>query len=42
MSKDLKTLNLTRYKYAAGALNEFGTMLSGWLKQQGGSGALTT
>ena len=42
LSKDLKLLNLTRYEYAAGALNEVGAMLGGWLKQQGGSGALST
>jgi hypothetical protein len=40
LSKDLKLLTVSRYEYAARAMNEIGAMLGGWLKQQGGQGAL--
>ncbi len=40
LSKDLKLLTVSRYEYAARAINEIGAMLGGWLKQQGGPGAL--
>jgi hypothetical protein len=40
LSKDLKLLTVSRYEYAVRAINEIGAMLGGWLKQQGGPGAL--
>lgn len=42
LSQDLQLLNLKRYAYAAGEMNEVGAMLGGWLKQQGGPGGVPT
>lgn len=35
LSKDLKVLTVSRYEFAARAVNEVGAMLGGWLKHQG-------
>ncbi|MBI2876701.1 MAG: diversity-generating retroelement protein Avd [Candidatus Tectomicrobia bacterium] len=36
VSKDLNLLSLRRYEYAAREINEVGTLLGGWIKQQQG------
>ena len=36
VSKDLQLLSLRRYEYAAREINEVGTLLGGWIKQQQG------
>ena len=34
LAKDLQFINLRRFEYLAGQVNEVGAMLGGWMKQQ--------